>query len=244
MSKKQSQKQEVINFYDVMPKDMLPKATNPNIHLHHLNIPFRMCIVAPSGSGKTNFLLNLIHLFSKGKGTFESITILTRVADEPLYNFLKSKAENIQILEGLSKTPQLDKFDKTENHLIVWDDLVLAKSLEMVENYYIRARKFNVSCIFISQSYYHIPTMIRKNSTYIVILKLGSGNREVKCIISEFGMGMEKEQLLALYEYATDTKFIPLIVDMETTDKTKKFRKGFEEYINVNEFRLKDGDID
>lgn len=234
MSKKP--KSGVINFYEVMPKEMLPKADNPNFQLHRLKLPFRMCIVAPSGSGKTNFLLNLIHMFSQGRGTFQSITILTRVADEPLYNFLKSKAENIQILEGLSKTPTLEKFDKSENHLVIWDDLVLAKSLEMVETYYIRARKFNVSCIFISQSYYHIPTMIRKNSTYIVILKLGSGNREVKCILSEFGMGLERDQLLAMYEYATDTKFVPLIVDMDTSSKTEKFRKGVDEYLDVRAF--------
>ena len=226
----------MINFYDVMPKDLLPKADNPNKPLHQIDLPFRMCIVAPSGSGKTNFLLNLIALFSKGRGTFASITILTRVADEPLYNFLKLKAENIQIKEGLSNTPPLDKFDKEENHLVIWDDLVLAKSLEMVENYYIRARKFNVSCIFISQSYYHIPTMIRKNCSYMVILKLGSGKREIKMIMSEFGMGLEQEQIMNMYEYATDTKFVPLLVDMNTADKYKKFRKGFLEILNPDEF--------
>ena len=226
----------MINFYDVMPKDLLPKADNPNKALHQIDLPFRMCIVAPSGSGKTNYLLNLIALFSKGRGTFASITILTRVADEPLYNFLKLKAENIQIKEGLSNTPPLDKFDKEDNHLVIWDDLVLAKSLEMVENYYIRARKFNVSCIFISQSYYHIPTMIRKNCSYMVILKLGSGKREIKMIMSEFGMGLEQEQIMNMYDYATDTKFVPLIVDMNTADKYKKFRKGFLEILNPDDF--------
>lgn len=226
----------MINYYDVMPKDLLPKADNPNKALHQFDLPFRAVIVAPSGSGKTNFLLNLIALFSKGKGTFASITILTKVANEPLYNFLKLKAENIQIKEGLSNTPPLDKYDKEENHLIVWDDLVLAKNLEMVENYYIRARKFNVSCIFISQSYYHIPTMIRKNCSYMIILKLGSGKREIKMIMSEFGMGLEQEQVMNMYEYATDTKFMPLIVNMEESDKYKKFRKGFLEILDPDDF--------
>lgn len=226
----------MINFYDVMPKELIPQADNPNKALHQFDLPFRAVIVSPSGAGKTNFLLNLIALFSKGRGTFSSITILTRVADEPLYNFLKLKAENIQIKEGLSNTPPLDKFDKDQNHLVVWDDLVLAKSLEMVENYYIRARKFNVSCIFISQSYYHIPTMIRKNCNYIIILKLGSGKREVKTIMSEFGMGLEQDQVLDMFEYATDTKFMPFIVDMNTVDKYKKFRKGFLEVLNPDDF--------
>lgn len=226
----------IVNMYDKMPKDLLQKAFNPNREEHQFELPFRACVVSPSGTGKTNFLLNMIHLFSKGRGTFASITILTKVAQEPLYDFLKLKAENIQILEGLHKTPILEKFDKDENHLVVWDDLVLAKSLEMVETYYIRARKFNVSCVFISQSYYHIPTMIRKNSSYMIILKLGSGQREVKAIVSELGGQLEKEQLLNMYQYATDTKFVPLIVNMDEPNKYKRFRKGFQEWLNPDDF--------
>ena len=228
----------MINFYDEMPKDMLPVSYNPNKKDHLIDLPFRMCVCAPSGSGKTNFLLNLIHLFSKGKGTFSSITIITRVADEPLYNYIKLKSESIQVLEGLHKTPELNKFDKDENHLVVWDDLVLAKSLEMVENYYLRARKFNVSCIFLSQSYYHIPTFIRKNSMYIVILKLGSGKREVSCIMSDIGGRLEQDTIMAMYDYATDTKFSPFIIDMGQTDLQKKYRKGFNEFLNPAEYQL------
>ena len=221
-----------------MPPELIKKPDNPNEHLHHMSLPFRMCIVAPSGSGKTNFLLNLIHLFSQGKGTFESIHIITRLADEPLYTFLKQKAESVQILEGMSKTPDLNKFDKEESHLIVWDDLVLSKDLARVEEYYLRARKQNVSCIFISQSYYHIPTMIRRNSSYMVILKLGASSRELKCLMSEMASSLDKDQLVNLYEYATDTKFVPLIVNCEEQDRYKKFRKGFNEILNPDDFRL------
>jgi len=230
---------KIKNFYEIMPKDLLPKSYNPNKEDHHFELPFRMCIVAPSGSGKTNFLLNLISLFSKGRGTFSSITIITKIAKEPLYDFLKLQSESIQIKEGLSNTPQLDKFDKELNHLVVFDDLVLSKNLEIVENYYIRCRKFNVSVIFISQSYYAIPTMIRKNTNYMIILKLGSGQREVKAICSELGNRIEKEQLLNMYEYATDEKFVPLIVDMEEVrNLSKRFRKGFDEYLDPDDFKL------
>jgi len=110
--------------------------------------------------------------------------------------------------EGLSNTPQLDKFDKDKNHLLVWDDLVLSKDLSMVENYYIRARKLNVSVIFISQSYYRIPKIIRNNCSYMVLLKL-SGEREVNMILKEFGLGVTKEELIEIYEYATQEKFSP-----------------------------------
>ena len=76
---------EPINFYKKLPKDLLIEPDNPNVELHKMKLPFRCCVVAPSGAGKTNWLMNLIKLFCEGKGTFQSIFILTRNADEPLY---------------------------------------------------------------------------------------------------------------------------------------------------------------
>tara|TARA_R110002126_G_scaffold142971_1_gene289128 strand:+ start:10532 stop:11248 length:717 start_codon:yes stop_codon:yes gene_type:complete len=222
----------IVNMYEKIPKNLLDKVENPNIHLHKFKLPFRMCVVAPSGSGKTNFLVNLLSLFSANAGTFSSINIITRNKDEPLYRWIGEKSDQIIIKEGVNNTPPLDKFDKEINHLVVWDDLVLAKDLTMVENYYIRARKLNVSCIFISQSFFKIPKIIRNNCSYMVLLKL-SGNREVNMILSEFGLGITKEQLLELYNYATREKFSPLVIDMEE-DATQRFRKGLLEIIGFN----------
>jgi ABC-type dipeptide/oligopeptide/nickel transport system ATPase component len=237
MSKKAEKKIEgagkIINMYSKIPKIFLDKVENPNFHLHHLKIPFRMCIVAPSGSGKTNFLINLLHLFSQGQGTFSSIHIITRNKDEPLYKWITSVCDQIIIKEGLQYTPKLDDFDKDKNHLVVWDDLVLSKDLSMVENYYIRARKLNVSVIFISQSFFKIPKIIRNNCNYMIILKL-SGNREVNVILSEFGLGVSKEELLKIYEYATAEKFSPLVIDMDE-DKSLRFRKGLLEIIDITD---------
>lgn len=225
---------EIVNWYEKIPKEMLDNAENPNFKIHQLKIPFRMCVVAPSGSGKSNFLVNLIHLFSQGKGTFADITIITRNKDEPLYNFLMSKCDQIQVKEGLTNLPQLDKMDKRLNHLVCFDDLVLAKDQSAIENYYIRARKLNCSVIYLSQSYFRIPKMIRNNCSYMVILKL-SGNREVNMILSEFGLGVSREQLVAMYEYATREKFSPLLIDLEQ-DPVKRFRKGFTEILLPSQY--------
>ena len=222
---------KIINMYERIPKHFLESVENPNFNIHKLKIPMRLCVVAPSGSGKTNFLMNLLSMFSAGKGTYQSITIITRNANEPLYNWLKTQSNQIVIKEGVTNSPPLDKFDKEFNHLVVWDDLVLAKNLSMVEQYYIRARKLNVSCIFISQSFFRIPKIIRNNCNYMVILKL-SGNREVNLILSEFGLGVSKEELLELYEYATREKFSPLVIDMEAYPE-QRFRKGLTEILNV-----------
>ena len=234
MPKKKEEKVEIINYYEKMPKKFLLQTENPNIHLHGFKIPMRACIVAPSGSGKTNFLLNMLHLFSKGEGTWGSLHIITANANEPLYDYLKSKNKRISIKEGLGNLPILDEMDKEINNLVVLDDLVLSKNLSAVETYYVRARKMNTSVIFISQSYFRIPKIIRNNCSYMILLKL-SGHREVNMILKDFGLGVSKEQLLQMYQYATNEKFSPLILDLEQ-EPNKRFRKGFQEILDPNMF--------
>lgn len=227
---------EIVNFYDVIPKKYLDDAENPNFHLHKIEIPFRMIVVAPSGSGKTNFVLNLIRVFSQGKGTFTDITIITRNKDEPLYNWLSGQSDNIKILEGMTNNPKLDDYDKKYNHLLIWDDLVLSKNLDPVCEYYLRARKKNVSLLFLSQSYVDIPKMIRKNSTYLILFDLGGSKREQDFILKEWSGELDKDELRAIYEDAVNEKLSPLIIKGGKTKRNEKYRKGFIGFYDLDTF--------
>jgi hypothetical protein len=227
---------KIINFYEVIPKKYLLEAENPNYNVHNIDLPFRMCVVAPSGSGKTNFLVNLIKVFSQGKGTFADIHICTANKDEPLYNWLTKENEQITISEGILSTPKLDSMDKEENHLVIWDDLVLTKDLSSVEKYYIRARKLNCSVVFLSQSYYDIPKMIRKNSSYLVVLNLGGSKRETTALLNEWGTELDKDELKAIYDDCTSEHMRPLIIAGGKVDKNKKYRKGWKDYYNLDKF--------
>ena len=70
----------------------------------------------------------------------------------------------------------------------------------------------------------------------MVLLKM-SGQREVGMFLKEGGLGLEKEQLMHMYSFATDIKFSPLIIDCESTDNNHKYRKGFQDYINPDDFK-------
>jgi hypothetical protein len=65
----------------------------------------------------------------------------------------------------------------------------------------------------------------------MVLLKL-SGEREVNMILKEFGLGVKKEELIEVYEFATKEKFSPLLIDMEESPD-KRFRKGFLDILDV-----------
>lgn len=224
----------IVNFYTKMPKKMLVKAFNPNYDQHHIKLPMRMVVCAPSGSGKTNYILNLITLFSKGQGTFETIHICTRNKREPLYDYLTQEAPGIRITEGFSTLPNLDDFDYKVNHLVIVDDLVLSRNQERICDFYIRCRKLGCSVVYLSQSYFLIPKVIRNNCSYMTLLKL-SGQREVNVILSEFGLGVTKDQLLKIYTEATRQKMSPLSIDLEA-EPEERFRRGFGELLDPADY--------
>jgi len=229
---------DIVNFYDIIPNKYVKKPDNPNYHIHNIEIPFRMTIVAPSGSGKTNFLLNLIKVFSQNKGTFSDITIVTSNKDEPLYNWLGDNTD-IKIVEGMKSTPNLDDMNKEENHLVVWDDLVLNDNQDATKKYFMRARKKNCSVIYLSQSYYDVKPFIRKNSNYLVILNLGGSKREQTAILNEWGTNLDKDELKAIYNDATSVHMRPLIITGGKTKENEKYRKGWNDYYELETF-LKD----
>ena len=230
MSKKKNEA-TMIDWYKEMPKKFLLKQHNPNYKIHGIKIPFRMLIIGGSGSGKTQTFMNLLHNFGN---TFQNIFIITKNKDEPLYNYLESKAgdDGLQILEGIDNAPDLDSLNKEEQTLIVMDDLVLERNQSTLSNYFIRARKLNCSLIYISQSYYAVPKMIRQNLTYLIIKKLNTLS-DLFRIMREYSLGVDKNQLKEIYESATDSKQNFLLVDLEE-DPENRFRKNFNEIFDIS----------
>lgn len=166
--------------------------------------------------------------------TFQNIIVITKNKDEPLYNYMEDKMgeQGLQILEGIDNAPDLDTFDKDEQTLIVMDDLVLEKNQSALEQYFIRARKLNCSLIYISQSYYRVPRIIRQNLNYLVIKQLSS-LKDLYRIMSEYSLGVEKPQLADMYKSATANKQDFLLIDMDT-DPANRFRKNFNEIFDIS----------
>jgi SpoVK/Ycf46/Vps4 family AAA+-type ATPase len=229
--KQNSSKAELIDWYKKIPKKYLTKTHNPNFNKHGIEIPFRMLIIGGSGSGKTQTFLNILHNFS---GTFQAIHLITKNKDEPLYNYLADELgkKGFEIHEGMKSAPDLDKFDKKEQTLIVFDDLVLEKNQSIIEEYYIRARKLNCSVIYLSQSYYAVPLNIRRNLTYLIIKRLQS-LKDLYAILREYALGVDKKVLKKMYEESTGTKQDFLLVDMEA-EAENRFRKNFNDIFNFD----------
>jgi ABC-type dipeptide/oligopeptide/nickel transport system ATPase component len=229
-----SKKAEIVDWYKKIPKKFLLKSHNPHFDTHHIKLPFRMIIAGNSGSGKTQTLLNLLYNMPD---TFEKIFIVTKNKDEPLYNYLEDKLgkDGLTIKEGITELPDVDSLDKEQNNLIVLDDLVNEPSKQQrpVCDYFIRARKKNCSIIYISQSFYAVPKLIRDNISYLIIKQVSS-MKNLTMICRECSLGIEKKQLKEIYDDATQSKQDFLMIDLEG-DKDERFRKNFDEIYQIDD---------
>jgi len=188
-----------------------------------------MLIIGGSGSGKTACCLSILRDFGP---TFEKIVFVVKNQDEPLYNYLRDENSDIVFFEN--EVPELDKtFTKGECNLIVFDDLVNTKALQpAIIDYYIRARKMDCSCIYLSQVFFKIPKDIRLQANYIIIKKINSNN-DLRLIIKDYNIDVSLTTLTSFYDYCSKDFLRCLLIDLETNEKNYRFRCNFEP-INFN----------
>ena len=227
---------EMMNFYESKEVKKLLPATikNPTFAQTQISIPARIGVIAPSGTGKTQWVLNFV---ARSSGTFGHI-ILVHKQDEPLYDHLRNSigSKNITMYKKLTDLPSPDNLGMNDKAvLLILDDIVVDKKQEILENYFIRGRKIGlgITIAYLSQSYYDIPKIIRKNMNYLIILKL-SGERELTTILRNYSLGLEPKDLMAIYKDAVKVKFNFLKISTSAPDN-RKFSKNWTDFYKVSD---------
>ena len=154
------------------------------------NWPYRMLIIRPSGSEKTNALLNLIQ--QDNNNLIDKIYLYAKSLEEPKYQLLIKKHENtgIKNLNDLNAFIQYsnttdDVYDNIDDYnpkrkrkvFIFFDDMIAdimtnKRFQATIKELSIRCRKLNILLVFITQSYFSIPKEVRLNSTHYLITKI------------------------------------------------------------------------
>lgn len=230
---------QVINFY-ALPEVQAFSSTseNPNFDVHGIKVPFRMGIIGASGSMKTNCLINLLKIMPR---TFTSIQLFCKSASEPLYDWLKTKIDpsQLEIYDGDEVMDKLNSIDinndyKDKNTLVVFDDLVLEKDQSKIAQFYIRGRKQNVSCVYISQKFTKIPTVIRGQFSYLIIKKISSKYDLRRILADSASTSLTIDQVFELYKYATrDNGESFFLLDFEAPSE-RLYRKNWD-VIDISE---------
>jgi hypothetical protein len=230
------------NFYESKAVQALqPEYTNPGFEQHGLKVPFRMVITAASGGGKSNLLMNILQACT---GTFNDLYLFCRDTHEPLYEHLANRMTNsrtgkinphVHLYEGLDELNGWELKTHFAEHgqtLVIFDDMVNERNQQAIQELFIRGRKMGtggISLIYLTQSWYKVPKLIRLQANYVILRKIQS-TRDLNMLLKDTSLGVTTEELTELYQHAVGNSITDfLFIDLENADRP--FRKNLNDDI-------------
>jgi hypothetical protein len=235
----QRPKYTVENFYDHIKKEDHKHRHYDNEDAVNIQLPARILLCGPSGQGKTNIILNIMKAVNK----WHHVILVAKNLDEPLYAHViekyralekKHKVNMLLAITDLKDLPDIDKdFPEkpTENTLVIFDDLICesAKDLKLLDPWFTRGRKKEVTMAFLSQGFFDIPKLIRKNCNYVILKKI-SNPKDLGRILKEYSLDCTLPEMRQMYDYAMrgDPHLSFFMIDMATKKQELKYRANFD----------------
>ena len=202
-----------------------------------------MLIIGPSGSGKTNTLLHLIN----NSHPIDKIYLYAKDIHEPKYEYLINKREQagiknlndyhvfIEYSDDMDDVlDDINNYNKNRDKkvLIVFDDMIAdieynKNFKRIIKELFYRARKTNVSIVFITQSYFRALKDARLNSTYYILIKIGN-KKELKRIAEEKSGHLDYKDFLKIYNYYMKGPYSFMLIDTRPTASIT-FKKNVDE---------------
>lgn len=189
--------------------------------------PSNILISGSTGAGKTNLLCNLIYdlMF------WDNIYVFTPNLEEEKYQNLKEACLSAGGGENIFEqeiTHTVDDMDPKKHNLVIFDDWITSdrNTLSCISDFFIRGRKQNCTNIFLTQSYFAAPKVIRLNCHYFFIFRLND-KREINELYKSHGT-IPKETFTSLILEATAKPFDFFCIDKTGSDTSTAFRKNLD----------------
>ena len=115
--------------------------------------------------------------------------------------------------------------------LILFDDMIgdminNKKLNPIVTELFIRGRKYNISIVFITQSYFKVPKDVRLNSTHFFIMKIPN-KRELQQIAINHSSDIDFKDFMKIYKKYTAEPYSFLVNDTTLlSDNPLRFRRN------------------
>ena len=105
--------------------------------------------------------------------------------------------------------------------------MVCEKNLDKVSGLFIGGRKSNSSIIFISQSFFGIPTQVRINSDYYILTRKFEGKGVNSSCKTLWRYSMSIDNFKEMYRNSTRSGYEFFVRDLQKKDDSYRFRKKF-----------------
>lgn len=137
----------------------------------------RCLIVAPSNSGKTNVMFNL--LFDKNGLRFSNVYVFSKSLYQPKYQLLEQVMNNVPQVGYFAYSNNEDIIspeDAEPNSIMIFDD-VSCERQNKIKEYFTRGRHNLIDCFILGQTYTDINKRgIRDNANMLILFRQDERN--------------------------------------------------------------------
>ena len=231
-------------------------------HEHVPKIPLRSILLAPSGSGKTVLLSNLI--LNIYRGCFERIFIFSPSIDidktwEPVKKY---QTDDMKVAEKDNDKLYFDHYtpDDLENiidmqHKIIkmlkdsnrkklfsilividdfGDDPSFTRQSRLLHSLFTRGRHNSISTIVSTQKFASIHPIIRVNAISLIVYRLRN-QKELDAMVEEVSGLTGKKELIEIYKIATADEYSFLYINLAARNVNEMFYKNFTGRITLED---------
>ena len=204
-------------------------------------LPLRGVILAPSGSGKTVLLSNLI--LKMYRGCFERIYVFSpSVNVDQTWEAVKKYQEDVmKVKESDADKLYFDHYNpeelehiietqhkvilhmKKQKHshlfsvLVIVDDFAddpsFSRHSKLLHSLFTRGRHNSISTIVSSQKFNAVAPIIRVNATFLVVYKLRNA-KDLETFLEEISGMIGRKELIELYQMATKDPYSFLYINL------------------------------
>ena len=245
---------------DIKPIHLTEYSCKQSKHGHVPKVPLRMVLLAPSGSGKTVLLSNLI--LNQYRGCFERIYVFSPSVDldstwEPVKKYqtdvLHADANKNEKLYFDSYDPDdLEHVTTAQNKItkqlkqqgrkklfsisVVVDDFAddpkFTRQSKLLHSLFTRGRHNSISTIVSTQKFASCHPIIRVNSTALIVYRLRN-YKELEAFVEEVSGLITKKELVEIYKYATEAEYSFLYVYLVA--RTEMVHNNFTHLIQLED---------
>jgi hypothetical protein len=226
------------------------------------NLPLRGVILAPSGSGKTVLLANLI--LKVYRGCFERIYIFSPSVnvDQTWEAVKKYQSDVMKVLESDTEqlyydhynTDDLEKIIETQSKVILHmkkqkhshlfsvlvivddfaDDPSFSRHSKLLHSLFTRGRHNSISTIVSTQKFTAVAPIIRVNATFLCVYRLRN-TKDLETFLEELSALVPRKELIEIYHLATKEPYSFLYINLVAPRLNDTFFINFTQKIELED---------
>jgi hypothetical protein len=204
--------------------------------------------IAPTNSGKTNTIVNLLNRRAFYRNKFDKIVVISSTfLIDPMWKKAKGIDEAYEsyddgiitnLIEEQKASLQNEGRDETPRVLLILDDVIdqIPKNKSALNSLSMRLRHYKVTCWIATQKFNRLPVAFRTQIQYWVLFKTATKNAlERESIAREVGAFTSEDTFLRLWDAVGENTWNFMVVHIRSPE-SKMFRREFQAYLKASDY--------